>query len=76
MSAPSPEFVRGYNIAILHALQHVAAGGDAGSHLYIDLIKEVGFDEMLALAKQEGAMEWSGMADYMQMFKFHPEVTP
>lgn len=72
----SVEFIRGYNLAILHALQHVAAKGDVGSHLYVDLIKEVGFNEMLALARQEGAMEWSGIADYQRMSNFHPEAAP
>lgn len=68
MSAPSADFMHGYRVGILHALQHVNGYGDCGSHLYEDLIHEAGgLEVILKIAQEQGGMEWSGLAHYLEI---------
>ena len=55
----------GFSDGVLLALQMMAAAGDAGSHLYCELIETAGLNSIVRRALQEGMWELAGLNDPM-----------
>lgn len=51
----------GFSDGVLLALQMVTASGDAGSHLYCELIETAGLNSIVRRALQEGMWELAGL---------------
>lgn len=54
------EFLRG----VTSVLGQLTSGGDCGSTLYNEIVRAHGREALIDQARRDGAMRWSGLAQY------------
>lgn len=56
------EFLRG----VTAVLAHMKSSGEAGSTLYNETVQFIGAKSLIAQARRDGAMRWSGLDQYVR----------